>query len=258
MSTDRELTAEEAAVKERFVADLGYWTDGYEAALRLDPQYLDYYRQLAAPRDDAALDPTVREFVLIAVNNAVTHMSAPDVRIHVENAFDLGATFEEIRQVIMLSSGLGPHTMTEGVPILVEEGELLDDPGGELDDEQQRVKERFEASRGYWSTLWESIVRADHEFLDRYTDFSAHPRQSGPLDENVVEYVTIAEDAATTHLYLDGLRIHVQNALEAGGTEEEILEILEVVSTMGMQSLAAGAPILYEVAAKRGALPEED
>lgn len=249
---ERELTDEEADIKAQFEDELGYWTEGYEAALRLDPEYLDYYRRLAAPRGDGGiLDPKVREFILIAVNNAVTHMSPTAVRIHIENAFELGATFEEIKQVLLLSSGLGIHSMTEGVPILLEEGELSEGFTDELDEEQQRVKERFEASRGYWSSFWESVVKADHEFLDRYTDLSAYPRQAGPLDEKIVEFITIAEDAATTHLYLDGLRIHIQNALDAGGTEREILEVLEVVSMIGMQTLAEGAPILYEVAAER-------
>lgn len=256
-SNERELTEEEAKIKAQFIDELGYWSEGYEAALRLDTKYLDYYRQLAAPRDNGgALDPKNREFVLIAVNNAVTHMSQSAVQIHIENAFDLGATFEEIKQVLLLSSGLGIHSMTEGVPILVEEGELLDGRSGQLNADEQRVKERFEAARGYWSPFWESVVKMDHEFLDTYTDLSAHPRQGGPLDEKVVEYITIAEDAATTHLYLKGLRIHIQNALKAGGTEQEILEILEVVSTIGMQTLAVGAPILYEAANKKGELPD--
>lgn len=254
-ANERELTEEEAKIKSHFTEELGYWTEGYEAALRLDPEYLDYYRQLAASRKGGALDPKIREFVLIAVNNAVTHMSPTAVRLHVENAFDMGATFEEIRQVILLSSGLGIHTMIEGVPILLEEGELLDEVGDELNDDQQRVKEAFEASRGYWSSFWESVVKVDHEFLDGYTELSAHPRQIGALDEKVVEYITIAEDAATTHLYLKGLRVHIQNAIEAGGTEQEILEILEVVSMIGMQTLAVGAPILYEVAAAKDELP---
>jgi len=37
------------------------------------------------------------------------------------NALRLGATAEEIMEVLMLTSVLGVHTITESVPILVEE-----------------------------------------------------------------------------------------------------------------------------------------
>ena len=45
----------------------------------------------------------------------------------------------------------------------------------------------------------------------------------------------IAADASTTHLYNQGTRIHMQNALRHGATEEELFEVLAMTSVLGMQ-----------------------
>ena len=55
-----------------------------------------------------------------------------------------------------------------------------------------------------------------------------------------------AIDAATTHLYEPGLRTHIRNALRYGATKEEIMEVLELVSVLGIHSCTLGVPVLLE------------
>ena len=43
----------------------------------------------------------------------------------------------------------------------------------------------------------------------------------------VKELVYCAFDAAATHLYKPGLKLHMKNVLMYGGTAEEIMEVLE-------------------------------
>lgn len=247
-----DLPDHEARIKDAFVDELGYWTDGYEAALRSDAEFFDRFRRLvSATAEPGVLEPKVRDLILVAVNNAPTHLERDAVRIHIENAFDHGATYCEVRQVIQLSSAQGVHTMTEGVPILLEEAEIDAATEAPLA-EQERARETFERERDYWSDFWEDVARLDPAFLEAYSAYSAYPRTGGPLDEKTYEFVTIAEDAATTHLYLDGLRLHIRNAIEAGASVAELLEVLELVSVIGLKSLGAGSEILAEVAEEQG------
>jgi alkylhydroperoxidase/carboxymuconolactone decarboxylase family protein YurZ len=53
-------------------------------------------------------------------------------------------------------------------------------------------------------------------------------------------------DAAATHLFEPGIRQHVRNALALGATREEIMEVIELVSVIGIHSCAVGVPILIE------------
>jgi alkylhydroperoxidase/carboxymuconolactone decarboxylase family protein YurZ len=66
----------------------------------------------------------------------------------------------------------------------------------------------------------------------------------------VKELLYIAIDAATTHLYLPGLRVHVQNALRLGATVAEIMEVLQLTSVLGIHTITEGVPVLLEEANK--------
>jgi alkylhydroperoxidase/carboxymuconolactone decarboxylase family protein YurZ len=46
--------------------------------------------------------------------------------VHIRNALRHGATVAEIMEVLELTSVLGIHTVTEGVPILLEEAKQTD------------------------------------------------------------------------------------------------------------------------------------
>lgn len=60
------------------------------------------------------------------------------------------------------------------------------------------------------------------------------------------ELIPIAIDAATTHLYGPGVRRHIQNALKAGATREEILETIQLTTVMGIHSCNLAIPILMK------------
>jgi alkylhydroperoxidase/carboxymuconolactone decarboxylase family protein YurZ len=49
-----------------------------------------------------------------------------------------------------------------------------------------------------------------------------------------------------------GVRRHIQNALRAGATKEEILEVMQLTSIMGIHSMAMGVPILMEELERAG------
>ena len=76
------------------------------------------------------LEPKVKEFIYIAIDAATTHLYLPGLRVNMRNAFAHGATRDEIFEVLMLVSAIGIHSCNEGVPMLVEEIERLENKGG--------------------------------------------------------------------------------------------------------------------------------
>ena len=72
------------------------------------------------------------------------------------------------------------------------------------------------------------------------------PWRKGPLEPKVKELVYIAVDAAATHLYVPGIRQHVKQAIKHGATAAEIMEVLELTSTLGIHACNIGVPILVE------------
>ena len=96
------------------------------------------------------------------------------------------------------------------------------------------------------SDFWDGLLALDPEFFQIYLNFSAKPWKSGTLDPKIKEFMYIAIDVATTHLYEPGLRIHLQNAFKYGATKEEILEVYQLVSVLGMHTITMGVPVLIE------------
>lgn len=248
-------------IKDEFIRTRGYWSPRWDGVLELDPDYFEAFMRFSAvPWKTGSLDPKVKEFVYIAIDASTTHLFEPGIRIHIQNAFGHGATVQEIMEVFELTSVLGIHTANIGVPILLEELAGAGDPPPSAEaaasERAAALKEEFIRVRGYWSPLWDGVLALDPDYFEAYFRFSAVPFQGGTLDPKVRELIFIAIDAATTHLYEPGIRIHIQNALGHGATGAEIMEVLELTSVLGVHTCVVGVPILLEEARAAGKIEQ--
>ncbi|AXH34831.1 carboxymuconolactone decarboxylase family protein [Humibacter sp. BT305] len=245
------LTAEQQQLKDEFIAVRGTWGDSWEAILKLDPGFLKAYLEFSAvPWRKNHLDAKTKEFMYIAIDAAATHLYEPGIRQHIKAALALGATKQEIMEVLECTATLGIHAMNIGVPILVE---VLEEKGlrsgpAELTAYQEEVKAEFTRSRGYWHAFWDEMLELDPEIFATYTDFSSVPWRTGTLSPKVREFIYIAFDTAATHLYVKGLKLHIENAIGYGATAQEILEVMEIASVIGIHAVTTAAPILLEEA----------
>jgi len=122
----------------------------------------------------------------------------------------------------------------------------------ELTQRQKELRDQFIEARGYWNEFWDGLLTLDPDFFEAYVAFSSVPWRTGPLEPKFKELIYIAIDAATTHLYEPGLRQHIRNALNYGATKEEIMEVLELVSVLGIHACTMGVPVLMEELAAAG------
>ena len=116
----------------------------------------------------------------------------------------------------------------------------------ELTERQRALREQFIDARGYWNPFWDGLLQLDPDFFETYLAFSSVPWRSGPLEPKVKELIYTAIDASTTHLYEPGLRQHVRNALGYGATREELMEVFELTSVLGIHTCTLGVPVLIE------------
>lgn len=118
----------------------------------------------------------------------------------------------------------------------------------DLTERQKQVKEFFIKERKHWNEeLYGSLLRLDPDFLEAWINFFTAPiKKKEALSQKVREFIYIAIDAATTHLYEPGTRRHIRNALSLGATKEELVEVLEIVTGLGIHSVTMGMPILEE------------
>jgi alkylhydroperoxidase/carboxymuconolactone decarboxylase family protein YurZ len=249
------LTPRQQESKDAFVDQRGVWSPLWESIARIDPDFLDAYRELSmVPWRKTHLDAKTKELIYIAIDANATHMYLPGVRSHIQAAFRAGATVQEIMEVIECASTLGIHAMNIGVPILTE---VLTEKGmrtgpAELDEHQEKLKEDFTRTRGYWHSFWDEILELDPEMFEAYTEFSSVPWRNGTLGPKVREFIYIAFDVAATHLYKPGLKLHLENAIDYGATVGEILEVMEIASVLGIHAATSAVPLLVVVAEAAG------
>jgi alkylhydroperoxidase/carboxymuconolactone decarboxylase family protein YurZ len=249
------LTPRQQEIKDEFIQVRKTWAPQWESILRMDCEYLNSYLQLSAvPFVHNYLDDKVKEFIYIAMNAASTHMFAPGVSLHLKLALDLGATGDELMEVLQLASNVGIHGANVGVRIL---NEVLAEEGitANLDRDDQRraqLKAAFMAFQGHWDASWDALVALDPDFFECYVRFVEVPWKKGPLEPKVKELVLCAIDAAATHLYEPGIRAHMRRAIRYGATQEEIMEMLEIASVVGIHGALIGGPMLEEALGTQG------
>jgi alkylhydroperoxidase/carboxymuconolactone decarboxylase family protein YurZ len=246
-----ELSADQKQLRDEFVDNRGYWNPFWEQVLTLSPEFFKAYSDFSSvPWKTGTLAPKIKEFVYIAIDASTTHLYIPGLRIHIQNALNHGATREEIMEVLQLTSVLGVHTCSEGIPILIEElrnaGKAEDFDAAVLGEREEKLKADFIEARGYWAPFWDQMLKLSPEFFEAYLNFSSVPWRNGVLEPKIKELIYIAIDSATTHLYNAGTRVHLRNALSYGATKEEIMEVFQLTSVIGIHTCTESVPILFE------------
>ncbi|KAH8712125.1 AhpD-like protein [Phaeosphaeriaceae sp. PMI808] len=249
------LTTEQESLKARFDATLGSeaFDDSWLRMLKNAPEmFAASLRLTNVPKKKGHLSPKIQSLVSLAVSAASTHLHVASIQRHTKAALRNGASKTEIVEVLCLTSTLGIHASTVGVPILFEvleeQGKPMPKGMDGMSKEQWAMKEDFEIKRGYWNTLWEEFLRLSPEFFDAYTEFSSVPWVNeggkGVLEPKVKELIYCAFDTAATHMYQPGLKLHMRNVLNYGGTAEEIMEVMELATLLSISTMDVGLEVL--------------
>ena len=100
----------------------GQWNEAWTPFLDLEPAWTEEFIAAGIPAyAGGVISPKLAELLSIAFDASYTHMYAPGTRRHIKAALKLGATMEEIMEVLKLCVIQGVQACNMGVPILAEE-----------------------------------------------------------------------------------------------------------------------------------------
>jgi len=99
---------------------------------------------------------------------------------------------------------------------------------------------------GNWNPDWEPFATLDPAWTEKVIAMAIAPSVGGALSAKTRALIGIALDVSCTHLYAPGVRRHIQRALRAGATKEEITAVLQLATLQGLHSMCVGGPILLE------------
>jgi alkylhydroperoxidase/carboxymuconolactone decarboxylase family protein YurZ len=238
-------------------ADRGFHVSGLDPIGQLSPDYEKAYRTLAdLPWNHGPLPKWFKALVYVAVNATATQMHREGTDVYIRKALELGATSAQVMEVLQLASTVGIHACILGVPALMD----AIDPTRErclaeiaASPRLSAMKEKFVAQRGYWSPIWDGLLWLSPEYFDAFIAFSSEPWIRGTLAPKYKELIYISTASTATHQFEIGARIHIRNALDVGATADEIAEVLQLVSAIGIHAFGMGAPILAKELAARAA-----
>lgn len=256
MSTDDTLTSEQRKHKERFIERRGFWSNGMSEMLQLDPAFIGDYADYAAHPAEV-LDPKTKEFIHVAIDAVTTHLHDIGTKGHMGNAFEHGATVEELTDVLELTvvGGLYP-SLQEGAKLLDEVVGTSDRP---TDDDAtiEELKADFEATFGYWPAEWDDMVAEDPRHFRYLLTLLQHPWEDGALDAKTRELVSLAVTVTSTQVYSAGARVHLKGALHHGASRAEVMAAIQTASVVGIHTATESATLLIEEALDRGMLSSD-
>ena len=121
------------------------------------------------------------------------------------------------------------------------------------------LKEQFDSQLGpnAFHSGWESLLAIDPTFFSASLSLASVPHRKSHLSPKVQALIGLAVDAAATHLYAPGIRAHITAAVKEGATIHEVLEVIELSSTLGIHACNIGVPLLVEVLKEEGKFLED-
>lgn len=185
------------------------------------------------------LPPIDRALLKVAVAASVTILDGAAVRDHTCEALAAGASAEQVTEALVVVSVVGMHALTDNIPIVAAQLRRAGDPtmSGPLDARRQELRERFVGDDTYWDAFDEhlpgfldGLLRLVPETFELFFTYAALPWRSGHLSPKLKEQMYVAIDAAPTHLYVPGLRLHLANARRLGTTDPELAEVLVIAA----------------------------
>jgi alkylhydroperoxidase/carboxymuconolactone decarboxylase family protein YurZ len=225
----------------------GPWDSALDTLRELDPKFAELcFKMSTNPWTHSVLPRKFIELVSVSLNAACTNLNADGTRRHIRAALDAGATREEVLFALKCASVLGIHSCSLAAPIVLEEAKAANvKPTPRATTEPTPACDAMRKI-GQWNTAWDPFFALDPVFTDEFMAMGASVYKSGIMTPKEVELLSIALDASFTHMYAPGVRRHINNALKAGATMEEIMEVLKLCVAQGMQTFNLGLPILEE------------
>jgi alkylhydroperoxidase/carboxymuconolactone decarboxylase family protein YurZ len=190
------------------------------------------------------------ELISLGLNAACTNLNADGTRRHIRGALDAGASRGEILTILKMAALLSIHSCSLGAPILLEEAKAAGARPSAKPEVATPACDKLKEV-GQWNDAWNPFYELDPRWTEEFMGVGGGIYVGGIFSAKEAELLSIAFDASITHMYAPGTRRHIKNALKAGATMEEIMEVLKLCVAQGVQAFNLAVPILAEELEKK-------
>ena len=194
---------------------------------------------LQAAEEGPALDEKTVALIGLAVRVSVTALATDQIEHYTHLALDAGASGAQVHETLVLVSGLGVHTLMEGSRRVADVLRQRNDAAvlAPLDEVRHKLWAKYVGTDRYWDVMekevpgfLDALLRQSPEAFEAFFIYCAVPWKSAALPTLSKELISIAVDAAPTHRYLPGMRLHLGNAIKLGAGRKAILQTLDIAA----------------------------
>jgi alkylhydroperoxidase/carboxymuconolactone decarboxylase family protein YurZ len=116
------------------------------------------------------------------------------------------------------------------------------------------LKQQFFTELGphAWNDGWQSLLNLSPALFQASFHLRGVPKRHRYLPPKVQAFIGLAVDSAATHLHVPGIEEHIRTAIASGATSAELVEVIELTSTLGIHACNIGVPLLVEVLKEEG------
>lgn len=240
---------------------MGPWS---EIALRKlaewDPAWAEASKKMSTdPWKNGVLSHKLIELICVGLNAANTNLNADGTRRHIRAALDAGATRDQILCVLKFATAMAVNSCAAGFPVVCEEAS-----GPEIDQLSDANRERLKKAGGvtpsvdklkalgHWNPEWDTLLILDPLWTDEFISTALPIYTSGVLSGRDVALLSVALDSSFTHMDSASVKRHINNAVKAGATIYEIMDVLKLCVSHGVATCNLAVPILAEEMTKQG------
>ena len=186
------------------------------------------------------LDDLSCTLIAFAVRMSVTTLDTEGARQQALLAVDLGASTEQLHEVVLLVSGLGVHSLFEGTRLVNSLLPPVSDLAGAnqpLDAALQQLWDKWIGHDGYWQDFERQVpgflvtlLKASPQGFDAFFRYCAVPWKTTHLPAVTKELISMAVDATPSHRFLPGMRLHLGNAVKLGAGRAMLIKALKIAA----------------------------
>ncbi len=198
-------------------------------------QYAD--EKSASLDEGEALDALSAALIALGVSMSVTSIDAQRIDNEIAAAFDAGASLEQVQEIVALTSGLGVHTLMIGCVPVIEAARQrglvnLDEP---LDAKRQALWDKHVGDDPFWKAFSEELpgflmamLRMSPDLFVGFFEYCAVPWKTRTVSPQIKELAAMACDAAPSHQFGPGFRVHLANCIKLGIKKRAIMQALDI------------------------------
>ena len=220
------------AIKAEFQRERGYWRPWNETLLREQPDFLLAYARYAGhPSRTGPLSTRMVELIYVALDASSSHLFESGLRIHMQKAIDVGASHQDIFDVLHLVAEQGLACVLESIHLLAEE------TGGVTNQHHPNTAEH----------AWDWLSRHDPLYAELTRAFCQNNYSNEGLALSERCLVQIALHACFTAFNPVALRSCIRQGIEHGLTTAQMLQAIQLGAHLSVHGTALGTQVFESV-----------